>query len=563
MFQYIFGHDEDLKVVCNQKMNPTQISQFSTMIQHGFRYKLYLDDLPSATMLRTPDGELVPDYQDGIPIGIYDRKNHQVIIYNHLIITVKTHFAVGSQEQRIVGFEVEPRSVDPASYSFLTRSYDPSLQKQIMSSDQEISFSVSIKTVNDKSTEWAHRMDHYWRMGNSKVHFMQILISIIIIILCALVICQILRCALQKEFNLLEMGNLIRNKQRKERGQRRAQGDEQEMSGLTGQRPKQIVEAENVAWKKLQGDVMRPPSYPNIFSCIMGMGAQVFFMTYMTMIYLLLFFATEEFRAYIFSAGLCILAVLGAVNGFFTCKLLKFYGATDWIFAAVVSSMVFPMWLFTTIATVDGVESLFREKMTTSFTGRFGYAILWFLINTISCFIGSYYGYMQPQEKSKIKVNSVKRRIPEQPCHLRLRYTCLVFGMIQFASVFTEFKYLIESVWRNQMYAMFGFLLVNFLLHSVVVAMLSVVQTYFTLCYQNYEWWWRSFWVGTSGAFYLMLYSVYYMLTEMDVDVFSSDLVYLLYMYMFCILFALMSGMISTFSSFLFIEFMYGRIKGE
>ena len=122
---------------------------------------------------------------------------------------------------------------------------------------------------------------------------MQLFVCLAIIFVGILIISQILRCALNKDIRILELGNLTRNKMRNDKvRQRQNAGDEQEMSGLTSsQKPKQIVEAENVAWKKIQGDVLRTPEYPNIFCCMLGMGSQIAIMTYVTLTYLVIFFA--------------------------------------------------------------------------------------------------------------------------------------------------------------------------------------------------------------------------------------------------------------------------------
>ena len=82
------------------------------MAQHGYRYKLYLDDLPSATMIKDEKtGELVPDFLDGIPIGEYDHETGKLLIYNHLSIEVKVHLTTTEPvEKRVVGFEVYPMS---------------------------------------------------------------------------------------------------------------------------------------------------------------------------------------------------------------------------------------------------------------------------------------------------------------------------------------------------------------------------------------------------------------------------------------------------------------------
>jgi len=76
-----------------------------------------VDDLPSAVLIRHPDtGELVPDYDKGIPVGFWDPEQKQVVIFNHLDIHVKTHRAQGSKDEfRIVGFEVYPKSVRKGS----------------------------------------------------------------------------------------------------------------------------------------------------------------------------------------------------------------------------------------------------------------------------------------------------------------------------------------------------------------------------------------------------------------------------------------------------------------
>ena len=86
------------------------------MVEHEFLYRLYVDDLPSATMVHDPDDPdknmVHPDYDDGIPVGVYNEKDGSIMIYNHLKMTILTHFEGGSdQKQRIVGFDVEPQSI--------------------------------------------------------------------------------------------------------------------------------------------------------------------------------------------------------------------------------------------------------------------------------------------------------------------------------------------------------------------------------------------------------------------------------------------------------------------
>ena len=50
-------------------------------------------------------------------------------------------------------------------------------------------------------------------------------------------------------------------------------GSEAEAVGLTQRKQKRLVEAEEVAWKKVAGDVLRTPVFPNIIACLVGAGA--------------------------------------------------------------------------------------------------------------------------------------------------------------------------------------------------------------------------------------------------------------------------------------------------
>lgn len=80
------------------------------MMQHDFGYTLYLDNLPSATILRDAENrELTPDYGRGIPVGKFEGLG-KIMLYNHLDITVVVHDTYEGHH-RIVGFEVEPFSL--------------------------------------------------------------------------------------------------------------------------------------------------------------------------------------------------------------------------------------------------------------------------------------------------------------------------------------------------------------------------------------------------------------------------------------------------------------------
>ena len=77
------------------------------MIRQYYRYQLFIDDLPNATMEKNSEtGQLEANFKEGIYIGGKD-KDGSTFLYNHLIMTIKIHHVTGGDEIRIVGYEIE------------------------------------------------------------------------------------------------------------------------------------------------------------------------------------------------------------------------------------------------------------------------------------------------------------------------------------------------------------------------------------------------------------------------------------------------------------------------
>lgn len=110
---------------------------------------------------------------------------------------------------------------------------------------------------------------------------------------------------------------------------------------------------------------------------------------------------------------------------------------------------------------------------------------------------------------------------------------------------------------------MFGFLLINFFLQVLIIGLLSCIQTYMQLCYQNYEWWWRSFIVGASCAIYIAAYAIWYLATQMKLSDIASDVGFLIYLYVFIGCYVFASGAISVQFSYMFVSRIYSNQRND
>ena len=106
-----------------------------------------------------------------------------------------------------------------------------------------------------------------------------------------------------------------------------------------------------------------------------------------------------------------------------------------------------------------------------------------------------------------------------------------------------RFPVLLSVVYRSgQMYYMFGFIMLAFLVLVVVCAQTSVLLCYFHLCSEDYRWWWRSFFSTGTTSFYLFLFSIHYFVYKTSITGALSYALYFGYTFIMVFLFFVMTG---------------------
>lgn len=159
-----------------------------------------------------------------------------------------------------------------------------------------------------------------------------------------------------------------------------------------------------------------------------------------------------------------------------------------------------------------------------------------------------------------MNTSNIPRQIPDQPWFMGIPFTLLIGGILPFGASFVELYFILSSVWMDQYYYVFGFLLLVFLILLITCAEITVLFCYFQLCGENYHWWWRSFCTAGSTALYVFAYSFVYF-KQLEVNNFATYMLYFGYMGLASLALFLMTGSFGVFCSLLFNKTIFSSIK--
>jgi len=99
------------------------------------------------------------------------------------------------------------------------------------------------------------------------------------------------------------------------------------------------------------------------------------------------------FRPVLFLLAFIYSALTAWINGYTTAKLMKFFGASDWFFAAISSAVCFPIYIFTILIAVDCIEYAMKSSSSTPPLTVLVLCILWMCIAVPINFQGAYVAF--------------------------------------------------------------------------------------------------------------------------------------------------------------------------
>ncbi len=233
--------------------------------------------------------------------------------------------------------------------------------------------------------------------------------------------------------------------------------------------------------------------------------------------------------------------VFGSISGYVSARVYKFFHGEAWKQNFVYTPIAVPGIVFATFFLLNFLLWFKSASGAVPFTTMLVIVGIWFVISLPLSFIGSWIGFRSPNIQQPVRTNQIPRQIPPAPRSMQLLPSMALAGVLPFIAVSVELYFIMNSIWSNKVYYMFGFLFLCYGLMIMTCAAVTVLMVYFVLCAENYHWQWRSFCIAGACAIYVFAYLMTRMLSFAG---WTSSLLYLGYSALISMLFFVLTGKI-------------------
>uniref|UniRef100_A0AAR2JSC6 Transmembrane 9 superfamily member n=1 Tax=Pygocentrus nattereri TaxID=42514 RepID=A0AAR2JSC6_PYGNA len=560
-YRFTFKKDEACQKVCTKSYDTAKLEDKANLdflkrgMQLNYQHHWIVDNMPVTWCYDVEDNQKYCN--PGFPIGClvtaegrpkdacvinseFNKKN-TFYVFNHVDITITYHS--GEHENwngaRLVSARLEPKSVKHSSENSQTCQGPPMEIPGEFSSNLNLTYSYSV-TFEANLIKWASRWDYILvSMPHTNIQWFSIMNSLVIVLFLSGMVAMIMLRTLHKDIARYNQVDQVQS------SFMHLTEDAQEESG----------------WKQVHGDVFRPPQKGMLLSVFLGQGTQIFIMTFITLFLACLGFLSPANRGALMTCAVVLWVLLGTPAGYVSARLYKSFGGEKWKTSVFLTALLCPgivfadFFLMNLILWVEGSSAAIPFGTLVAVLG------LWFGISVPLTFVGAYFGFKKPVIEHPVRTNQIPRQIPEQSFFTKPVPGIIMGGILPFGCIFIQLFFILNSIWSHQMYYMFGFLFLVFIILVITCSEATILLCYFHLCAEDYHWWWRSFLTSGFTAVYLFVYAIHYFFSKLQIQGAASTILYFGYTMIMVLIFFLFTGTIGFFACFWFVHKIYSVVK--
>jgi transmembrane 9 superfamily member 2/4 len=177
-----------------------------------------------------------------------------------------------------------------------------------------------------------------------------------------------------------------------------------------------------------------------------------------------------------------LFVLMGVFAGYFSASTYKLMGGQQWKRNTLLTAFLLPGFVFGIVVFLNFFLLVEHSSGAVGFGPMFSLMGLWFGISVPLVFLGSFFGYKRPAPENPLRTNLIPRLIPEQIWYMKPIFSILMGGILPFGVVFIELFFILSSIWLQQFYYLWTFVMLVFFILIVTCAEISIVMCYFQLC---------------------------------------------------------------------------------
>ena len=575
---YVFmNQNETCAWACTKEFTEKDIENYKWLIDRNYYVTYYLDKLPSGykTTFKASKKRNLKyiNYFSGIPIGY--KKGDNYYLYNHFVFYIEineknnkfqvvdfyisAYSASQDNEQICIQYEgnstkkrnkyiknnkINNESIYELNYSNFAEKYKDRIFNVLedgtkryfkTSPDQllqigNIAFTYDVIFIKS-NISFSSRYDHFFSLKGS-YRWTGLIFSNILIFIFTFGIFIILTKTVNKDLDKYNADSVISD----------------------------TVTIDEYGWKQISGDVFRSPRHQKTLSTFIGTGFEILCLLVVSLILSLIGFIKPEIRSKMINYIFMCCIMFGIISGYVSTLIYRYIGGKEWLKNCIITAFFFPIISLTILGIIRILMTFEQSSASFKISQMALLCFLWLFVSSPLVFAGTLISLMKKKITYPCKINSLPTAIGKKPWYLHLQYISWFTGIIPFFTFFIEFVYLLKSLWTYQVYYLASFLSLSLLFAIVITSEMSIIYVFINLCYGDYKWWWKSFFVSASPALYVLLYSFYYFL-KLEITRLSAIVVYFLIMLLISIAVALVLGSCGTLLTFWFVYYIYSKIK--
>ena len=529
------------KLLCSQKIIKRDFNKIKSLISKEYFINYYLDNLPvglaKTYKAKKSNRNIINKrirFDKGIPLGFIE--NNLTYIYNYYKIYIELNEVVTyddynllSKEYNIIGFYIEPFSINIQESE---NCFDKNkiVERQILKENEYINFYYDVIYIYTNIT-YDQRINKYYLSINS-IHSNNIIIGYLIIIFLTIILIIIYINSIKKENNI---------------NNNRIISDE---------------EINEYGWRNLSFDVFRSPKNIELLSVIFGTGIQLFLMLFYSLFFINIGLLRPRNGGSYFSIMTMLYIFLGIISGYSTSRFYKMLKGRNWIILTLLSILFFPIIFIIFLNIINFIYK--KENSSAYFELDDFFSLIFIFIFEYSplIFFGIIIGFLKKRINLPCKINPIPSQINFEaiPWYLKIKYACIFAGFPSFFAIFVELFYIMDSLWRQNIYSFNKYLLESLIVLIIINSEISILFTYFNLCKGDYRWWWKSIFIGASPGLYLISFSIIYVI-KMNLTQNDSIIICLCFMFLISFIITIICASAGLFFSFIFFITIYNKIN--